>query len=179
MRWEHLHQAHTEITKSGCPELSCRLNIHRIVYVSPLFLLSRTERFYSVCAAQLIQDGFCVLIYHRDDPSPPWPHCWNLFPSQVYSKCSRAAFFSLTSSTVTSVNTGYCWRQADFCVCFYSKGFPRDVGCVLFIALPSFSSPSCSHLLLFHSSLISSLLDCDLGHPLSKKRIQDWNIFRL
>lgn len=149
-----------------------------MICILPLFFPrpSKTEYFYSA-SHPIIQDGVCVLIYCRNYPSLSWPHCWNLFPSQVYSLLSSVSVS--TGILCCNIHAPEISRwQADSCV-FYSKDVPRDVCCVLFIALPSFSYPSWSHLLVFHSSLRSSLLDCDEGHPWSKKKLLIWNIFKL
>lgn len=125
MWWEHQHQAHTEVTKFSCLEPNSTLNIHKMLYILPPFLprLSRTERFYSVCTTQHIQDGFRVLIYCRDYPSS-WLRSWNL----LHPKCLQSVavlLFSLASSAVTSVNTEcHLGRLISVCV-FTAKSFQR------------------------------------------------------
>lgn len=112
-----------------------------------------------------------IILFHPDLSAETF------FPPKCIQNVA-ALLFSLASLAVTSLNTKY-FLCGGFSVHFYSKDFLRDVCCGLFIALPSFASPSYSHLLVFRSSHVFSLLDCDLGHPLSKKRIWVWNVFKL
>lgn len=155
---EHQHQARTDITKFGCLELNCSLNIHKIVYVLPPFLprLSRTERFYSCALPNLFRMGFLYWFTAGIILLLP-----DLIAETLFSpKCIQSVAGLLFFTGILCCNIREDWipfRQVDFWVHFYSKDFPRDASSVLFIALPSFSSPSCSHLLVFHSSHIFSL----------------------